>query len=844
MSDRRRTVRLVAALASASLLYSGLQAMSLAPVAQAVPSTGPVSAAELPLLDSAKPRKQDTAGAWGPAGVESNSVTGVEPAAASEPVSGQELMADFDPEAIRVVERSEFGEILEGPGGVQVGRATPEPMAVAVAAARDPKRAAAAVDAELRKLARDAGRSAATAEEGPVRSGTVDGFVRASTEVVDLDELADSAASGLGDGAAAGGFGVAAHPLDPVFASGTGGAGNVVLSVAAAGDDASSRRAERVRFGLAGAGESRAEVAGSKVTYPGIEPGVDAVYEVTTGSVKETLVVEDRGAAADGVWEFGLSLPQGLSPKLVDGDVLLRDGDGTTAITIPIPYVWDSSATEARAAADVNGRWEVEHVSGAREARENQPSRWTLRLVVDGAWLEDPARVYPVMVDPTVAYGPSGYRSLSTQGVVAVDPNIRIGNTRTTTGIWRTRIAYPYEQLFGRQITNAWVHTVFLDGAVALQPVRIRQSTGVAYDAVGSELWAEAQLAGGDTHLLGQLYSRFRAHIDTRVGGLVLAYIGSAQPEYTYKYMRHAMYFDVNTPPTISSASIVVTDSGNSARSVTPTINATASDAEGDEILYQYTVGSVANPDQDVAWISGWIPSSTATVPAGMLEPGKQYGLRVHVTDYCLWYVAQCGYPADTKAVTWVTPPAFTTNRPPSTPTNLEPSGKVATLTPTLSVAAATDPEARPIRYRFTVATGTDGLSGVVVDSGLQSVPSWSVPTGVLSDGMRYTWTVRSYDGTDYGPAAAAESLDIDLRTGDPGASPAETVGPVTVNLTSGNAIVGTGSPAFSTAGGDVGLSFVYNSQRSQVTYGLRATYRPKPAGGVAGAAVLSRIEP
>lgn len=144
-------------------------------------------------------------------------------------------------------------------------------------------------------------------------------------------------------------------------------------------------------------------------------------------------------------------------------------------------------------------------------------------------------------------------------------------------------------------------------------------------------------------------------------------------------------------------------------------------------------------------------------------------------------------------------------------------------LTPTLAVNPVSDPDGDPVKYCFRVATGADANSGVVVDSGCLDSPTWTVPPGVLQDGVTYTWQVKVSSGATLTPSAVWR-LKVDQRIGARGPAPADTVGPVSVNLANGNATVSVSSPTFTTVGGTAGLSMTYNSQQ-QETKGLRASY-------------------
>ncbi|MEU4448304.1 PA14 domain-containing protein [Actinosynnema sp. NPDC050801] len=144
-------------------------------------------------------------------------------------------------------------------------------------------------------------------------------------------------------------------------------------------------------------------------------------------------------------------------------------------------------------------------------------------------------------------------------------------------------------------------------------------------------------------------------------------------------------------------------------------------------------------------------------------------------------------------------------------------------LTPTLAVDPVADPDGDPVKYCFRVATGADANSGVVVDSGCLDSPSWNVPSGVLQDGVSYTWQVKVSSGATLTPSPVWR-LKVDQRIGDRGPAPADAVGPISTNLANGNASVSVSSPTFTTVGGTAGLNFTYNSQQ-QESKGLRASY-------------------
>ncbi|MCP2168215.1 PA14 domain-containing protein [Goodfellowiella coeruleoviolacea] len=148
----------------------------------------------------------------------------------------------------------------------------------------------------------------------------------------------------------------------------------------------------------------------------------------------------------------------------------------------------------------------------------------------------------------------------------------------------------------------------------------------------------------------------------------------------------------------------------------------------------------------------------------------------------------------------------------------------LTTTTPTLRVGAVSDGDGESVRYCFRVATGSDAKTGVVVESGCLDRPEWTVPSGVLQDGVAYTWQATTVANLTTTTPPWVGHFKIDQRIGDHGPSPTDSVGPVTVNLANGNVSTSVSSPSFTTVGGSAGLSFSYNSQQTDAK-GLRASY-------------------
>ncbi len=170
---------------------------------------------------------------------------------------------------------------------------------------------------------------------------------------------------------------------------------------------------------------------------------------------------------------------------------------------------------------------------------------------------------------------------------------------------------------------------------------------------------------------------------------------------------------------------------------------------------------------------------------------------------------------------------AVTYNSPPPSPTLAAPSDgtTVMTDTPTLSTNAVADADGDTVKYWFRVSNTDDPEVGGIINSGYDTPTSWVVPAGSLIDGVTYSWRVGAFDGNAL-TWSATRKFKVNLRLGDQAASPMDTEGPVAINMANGNMTTSLSSPTFKTVGGDVGLSYTYNSQ-AQPAFGLRGSYYP-----------------
>ncbi|MEU5883244.1 LamG-like jellyroll fold domain-containing protein [Spirillospora sp. NPDC047279] len=147
-----------------------------------------------------------------------------------------------------------------------------------------------------------------------------------------------------------------------------------------------------VGYGAQGAVAPGSPAGERGVTYKGVWPQSDLKVEAVPGGVKETIVL--KSAKAPRTFVFPLAL-KGLTAKVAGDHVVFVDQAGRTRASIPAGFMFDSAATPATSTG----------VSYSLVSAGGVPA---LRVSVDAAWLEDPARKFPVMVDPTVATDKAG----------------------------------------------------------------------------------------------------------------------------------------------------------------------------------------------------------------------------------------------------------------------------------------------------------------------------------------------------------------------------------------------------------------------------------------------------
>ncbi|HEU4967198.1 MAG TPA: PA14 domain-containing protein, partial [Candidatus Saccharimonadales bacterium] len=119
-----------------------------------------------------------------------------------------------------------------------------------------------------------------------------------------------------------------------------------------------------------------------------------------------------------------------------------------------------------------------------------------------------------------------------------------------------------------------------------------------------------------------------------------------------------------------------------------------------------------------------------------------------------------------------------------------------------------------PLQYAFQITNSSNG-GGVVVNSGnYQPSPNWTVPDGELQDGSTYYIEGSTYDSSTglTSPWSAPMTFKIDTRKGKDKTQTYDTLGPINVDLATGNVETGITSHTTAALGGSIGVNLDYNS--------------------------------
>jgi RHS repeat-associated protein len=147
---------------------------------------------------------------------------------------------------------------------------------------------------------------------------------------------------------------------------------------------------EWIAYELLGPSTQVAQLEGHVARYETVSAGLSFDFATFANGLKEDIEIADPSQPS--AFDFELTASEGLTPVLTEaGSIEFRDSEGRSAALLPPPALTDSApGLEAVSRA---ARYSLDPMaSGA----------WRLTVEADREWLEDPARVWPVKLDPTL----------------------------------------------------------------------------------------------------------------------------------------------------------------------------------------------------------------------------------------------------------------------------------------------------------------------------------------------------------------------------------------------------------------------------------------------------------
>ncbi|MFD8912157.1 RHS repeat-associated core domain-containing protein [Streptomyces sp. NPDC059575] len=589
--------------------------------------------------------------------------------------------------------------------------------------------------------------------------------------------------------------------------------------------------------------------SGATVSYAGVRPDADLELTARPAGMKEDVVL--RSADAPTTWVFPLRLQGLTASRAADGSIAFLDEKNTVRASIPKGWMEDSAVDPHSGDGAIS--------TGVTLSLVSYDGRPAVRLQADETWLHDPARVFPVRIDPSVTNvedNSDTYVEYPYDQNFAGDLELKIGTYDG--GAHKANSFLKFDSV-GSSLKNDYVLGAKLymydtwsasctASSITAYPVTSSwtststssypgPSTG---SALGSASFARGwkpsgatssscpsawepidlgtsgkSLIEGWTHGKANYGLALKASTTASSGWKKIesANNGSGDPYLAITYTKYgASYTLYSTPP---SPPVTGSQDGKVKVKVTNLGTDTWTSGNGYKLgykVYDYSTKKLITTNTSAATMpSSVAPNSSITLNPTIkaLTPGK------YLIDWDMYsgstsFSSQSVPVAKMTLTVPVVPPTVSSVNPPS--------GYAAeSLTPQLSVVGSGNNGAG-VTYHFTVLDG----STTVADSGSTSDGQWPVPMGALSWGKSYTWNVVVSDGTSsqtIGPSKLTTQIPqppiashLGTSAGDHGFDPQ--IGNFTTAAT---------DASVATVGPDLTVARTYNSLDADTTHALGA---------------------
>jgi RHS repeat-associated protein len=594
-----------------------------------------------------------------------------------------------------------------------------------------------------------------------------------------------------------------------------------------------------IGWGVSAAGHPIAQVAGGTAKYAGFTREADLELATTATGVKETIVL--RSASAPASFTFPLQL-KGITAKLgSDGQIVLSDAAGKFRAGIPAGFMTDAAGTTSTAV-----RYRL--------------SQNVLTVSLDRAWLTDPARKFPIRVDPSVqttaassalSVGPSGssngantfdvgpkaagyvkfdLSSLANETIYGAQLSVVDQNAASCKA--RAVTVYAATGAWSSSSNVSWPGPSYSSNALASQSFAYGYVPPVGAHSTACPVKSTLFNLGADGAALVQRWVNgsqanngltIRANSTTdALAAKTFAGPSSANPPRLY--VTHSPYNAKYSIPNPNPAPPVLLTTGGNVKVTVTNTSAMTWTAAGYYLGYRI-YDSKGNPAKDnngntiglvkaASLPADLARNSHVTLTAAITSPHVK---GVYTLDFTMVksgsnqvvFTDEQVPPGRLVLQVFDVPPVITAAYPQN-------GYQTPTLTPQLW-AQGKDIDAlsgSTLSYNYKVCPGTDMSATTCFTSGFQSSPGWVVPAGKLSWGKTYGWYGQVKDAS-----STTTSPTITLLTSVPQPAVVSDLAGAPYSVQdrefdplAGNFSTGAIDATVSTSGPDLNVARTYNS--------------------------------
>jgi YD repeat-containing protein len=155
-----------------------------------------------------------------------------------------------------------------------------------------------------------------------------------------------------------------------------------------------------LEFKASGVSGAQGVAKGNTITYRSAYPGVDLKYEVLSGELKESMILASANAPT--TYTFALTVKDLTYQPQDDGSIAFyQPGKTEPAFLMPKPFMYEAG-DEPLASQQVT------------QTIRQDGAQLYLDIIADAAWLKEPGRKFPVVLDPSIVVQPNAATSKDT----------------------------------------------------------------------------------------------------------------------------------------------------------------------------------------------------------------------------------------------------------------------------------------------------------------------------------------------------------------------------------------------------------------------------------------------